>query len=84
MYELLPTDDYNKQLLKLTKIEQALVRKKLKLLAQNPHHPSLRTKKYEARKGRFEMSVNMDIRIIWRYAGNKIILLLEIGHHDIL
>ena len=31
------------------------------------------------------MSVNMDIRILWRYESGTIILLLEIGHHkDIL
>ena len=34
--------------------------------------------------GLFECSVNMDIRILWKYEDGKIILLLEIGHHDIL
>lgn len=32
----------------------------------------------------WESSVNMDIRIIWFYENNEIILLLDIGHHDIL
>ena len=32
----------------------------------------------------FEFSVNMDVRVIWQYDGDTIILLLDIGHHDIL
>ena len=26
----------------------------------------------------------MDIRIIWYYEGDKMIILVDIGHHDIL
>ena len=26
----------------------------------------------------------MDVRIIWYYEGEKMIILLDIGHHDIL
>ena len=29
----------------------------------------------------FEMSVNMDIRILWKYENGVIILLLDVGHH---
>lgn len=54
---------------------------KLKLLAQNPFHPSLRTKKVQGLDKVFEMSVNMDIRILWRYENGIIILLIDIGHH---
>ena len=58
---------------------------KLKLLVQDPFYPSLRTKKVQGFLDVFEMSVNMDIRILWRYESGMIILLLEIGHHkDIL
>ena len=32
----------------------------------------------------FEASVNMDVRIIWYYGGEQIIILLDVGHHDIL
>jgi len=31
-----------------------------------------------------ESSINMSIRILWRFEGNKIILLMQIGQHDIL
>lgn len=26
----------------------------------------------------------MDVRVIWEYEGDTLILLLDIGHHDIL
>ncbi len=31
-----------------------------------------------------ECSVNMDIRILWYYENDRVILLIDIGHHDIL
>ena len=37
--------------------------------------------------GRFNLgegSANMDIRIIWFYEGDKLIVLVDVGHHDIL
>jgi mRNA-degrading endonuclease YafQ of YafQ-DinJ toxin-antitoxin module len=47
-------------------------------------HPSLRTKKIKGTDGLFECSVNMDIRIIWTYYDDEIIILLDVGLHDIL
>lgn len=54
------------------------------LLAENPSHPSLRTKRIQGTADLFECSINMDIRIIWFYEGDKMIILLDVGHHDIL
>ena len=52
---------------------------------QNPFYPSLRTKKVHGHDNVFEMSVDMDIRILWRHENGVIILLIDIGHHkDIL
>ena len=84
MYRLEQTKSFEKKLKKLSVKEQKAVRDKLKKLAVDPYHPSLRTKKVKGLKDMFECSVNMDIRIIWTYEGNRLILLLEIGHHDIL
>gem|GEM_PF-3086733 len=28
--------------------------------------------------------MNMDIRVIWKYGTNKTIVLIDVGHHDIL
>lgn len=70
---------------KLSAAEQKQTANKLKLLMQNPFYLSLRTKKVHGHDNVFEMSANMDIRILWRYENGVIILLIDIGHHkDIL
>ena len=85
MYKLKYTKEFEKNLKSLTTQEQKLILNKLKLLVQNPFYPSLRTKKVQGLDNVFEMSVNMDIRILWKYENGIIILLLNVGHHkDIL
>lgn len=85
MYKLKFTKNFEKSLKKLSANEQKAIAQKLKLLIQDPFYPSLRTKKIQGLDGIFEMSVNMDIRIIWKYDGDIIILLIDVGHHkDIL
>lgn len=85
MYKLKYTKEFEKNLKLLTKQEQKIVLNKLKLLVKDPFYPSLRTKKIQGLENVFEMSVNMDIRILWKYDNGTIILLLDIGHHkDIL
>ena len=85
MYKLKYTNEFQKNLKRLSSNEQKAVAKKLQLLQENPFYPSLRTKKLQGFNNVFEMSVNMDIRILWKYENGIIILLLDIGHHkDIL
>jgi mRNA-degrading endonuclease YafQ of YafQ-DinJ toxin-antitoxin module len=84
MYKLEYSKAFGKGLKKLSGNEQQAVATKLKIMVQNPFHPSLRTKKLQRLKDVFECSVNMDIRILWMHKGGKLILLLAIGHHDIL
>jgi mRNA-degrading endonuclease YafQ of YafQ-DinJ toxin-antitoxin module len=84
MYHLEPTKQFNRGIKKLSANERRAVIVKLARLAQKPFHPSLRTKKLQRLKDVFECSVTMDIRILWMYEDSKIILLLDIGHHDIL
>lgn len=50
----------------------------MELLAKNPSHSSLRTKRIQGTTDLFECSVNMDIRIIWYYEGDKMIILVDI------
>jgi mRNA-degrading endonuclease YafQ of YafQ-DinJ toxin-antitoxin module len=69
---------------KLTVPEQDLVTAKIDILKNDPFYPSLRSKKLKSYPGHYECSVNMDIRLIWRFEDGRIILLLNIGHHDIL
>ena len=82
MYKLKYTKEFKKSLKRLSRQEQNATMRKLKLLVQDPFYPSLRTKKVQGFADVFEMSVNMDIRILWRYENGTIILLLEIGHHN--
>ena len=81
MYKLKYTKEFEKNLKSLTNQEQKMVANKLKLLISNPFYPSLRTKKVQGSDNVFEMSVNMDIRILWKYENGIIILLLDVGHH---
>lgn len=69
---------------KLSDIEKAQTKKKINLFVENPYHPSLRTKKIKGTDNIYEFSVNMDIRVIWFYHNDEVIILLDIGHHDIL
>ncbi len=83
-YQITFTKRFAKHFQSLTAQEQKQLKKKLQLLSENPMHPSLRTKRIQGANNLFECSVNMDIRIIWYYEGDKIIILLDVGHHDIL
>ncbi len=84
-YKLKYSKAFTKDFKKLSKNEQRAVVQKLKVLEENPFYPSLRTKKVQGYDDMFEMSVNMDISISWKYKDNVIILILDVGHHkDIL
>ena len=69
---------------KLTSVEKKQIKTKVEMLSEKPLHPSLRTKRIQGTDDLFECSVNMDIRIIWYYEGDALIMLLDVGHHDIL
>ena len=83
-YQFTYTNRFQKHFKKLTSQEKNQIMKKLALLSQDPTHPSLRTKRIQGTDDLFESSVNMDIRIIWYYEGNIMIILVDVGHHDIL
>ncbi len=83
-FKIIVTKTFEKKLKKLTHIEQKQVITKLKILQYNPYHPSLRTKKVKDFKNLFECSVNMNIRILWRYEDRKIIIILDTGYHFIV
>ena len=64
------TPRFQKHFKNLTVLEKKQLKNKLQLLAENPSHPSLRTKHIQGTTDLFECSVNMDIRVIWYYEGN--------------
>lgn len=83
-YKFTFTQRFQKHFKQLTSQEKKQLKSKLELLAKNPSHPSLRTKRIQGTTDLFECNINMDIRIIWYYENDKIIILLDVGHHDIL
>ena len=83
-YRITFTKRFEKHFKTLSTQEKKQLRNKLLLLAENPLHPSLRTKRIQGTKDLFECSINMDIRIIWYYEGDKLIILIDVGHQDIL
>ncbi len=83
-YQFTFTGRFQKHYKTLTAQEKNQLRKKLELLADNPAHPSLRTKRIQGTDELYECSINMDIRIIWYYEGSIMIILVDVGHHDIL
>ena len=83
-FQLTFTDRFHRSFKKLSDIEKEQLKNKLEILTENPMHPSLRTKRIQGTKDLFECSVNMDIRIIWYYEGDTMIILVDVGHHDIL
>ena len=58
-----------------------IINSKLKMLTENPFHPSLRTKKIKGKEDIFETSISMSIRMTCGYYG-KGILLRAVGGHD--
>ena len=83
-YEILFTSTFKKSFSKLQNNEKKLFYDKLSLFINNHRHPSLRTKKIRGSEILFESSINMSIRVIWAYHNENLILMIDIGHHDIL
>lgn len=79
---LRPTERFDKSIINLDPKSQKAVVKALRLLLDNPHHPSFRTKKMEGNDHIFEASANMDIRITFHYEKPDTIVLRNCGHHD--
>ena len=83
-YNITYSDNFSTEIQKLTDKYQTIVFSKIEILRNNPRHPSLRTKVLGGHPGLFESRVSDDIRLVWRHMGNKIILMLDVGHHDML
>ena len=83
-YLITYTKRFQKHYKKMAATEKKQIKSKVETLSKNPLHPSLRTKRIQGTDDLFECSINMDIRIIWYYEDDQLILLLDVGHHDIL
>ena len=80
-YKLQLERNFAKHYKKLAPIERDMVDGKLRALARDPWHPSLRAKRIQG-TGEFEVSVNMDIRMVIAFEGDKLIIMLDVDHHD--
>ena len=83
MPEVEMTDTFRRLMARLPEQVREQTRRKLRLLAENPAHPSLRVKRMADTGGIWEMSVTMAYRVSFVYEGNRI-LLRKVGPHDIL
>ena len=75
------SDRFKVNYLKLNDEIKKKVKTKLKLMAENQMHPSLRTKRVQGTQNIFEASINLNIRMTWQYVENGI-LIRNIGEHD--
>jgi len=86
IYETTFDDTFLDHIKKFTLIDRKLIFSKIELLKNNPNHNSLRTQKLrKSHNNWYESSVNMSIRLFWRFnrAGDTIII-EDVGRHDIL
>ena len=81
-YTLTPV--FSKHFKNFNSKQKKQIKNKLALLSENPAHPLLRVKRIKGIASFWEMSVNMDIRIIFEFENDTIIILIDIGHRDIL
>ena len=58
------------------------VAKALRLLGENPRHPSLQTKPVQHARGIFECRVDQSYRITYQRRKGDILLLRTVGRHD--
>jgi len=81
--QLIRTTHFKRDYKKLPSSVQKRADEKLKLLAQNLSHPSLRVKRARKYKGVFEGSITKDYRFLFQITIEGYIL-LRIGTHGIL
>lgn len=82
MTTLRSTERFDKSLKGLDPNSQKSIAKAMRLLLDNPYHPSLRIRKMEGYDSVFEASANMDIRTTFHYEKPDTIVLRNCGHHD--
>ncbi len=75
------SDRFKNNYAKLNDEIKKKVKAKLKLMSENPMHPSLRTKRVQGTENIFEASINMNVRMTWQYVESGI-LLRNVGEHD--
>ncbi len=82
MPEIDLTDTFLKGYAKLPDAIQKKVKKALRLLAENPRHPSLQTKPVEGAPGIYEARVNQGYRMTYERLSGDVLRIRVVGKHD--
>lgn len=86
-YEIRLSESYKKRLRKFIQSHKDMAvryEKTLRILQENPYHPSLRLHKLKGNLSEYySISINIEYRIIMDFMiVNEVIILLDIGAHD--
>jgi mRNA interferase RelE/StbE len=77
------SERYQRSFKKLSHENKHVAKEKMKLFLDDPFHPSFRTKKLQGAPGMWESSINMDVRMTWRWGDEEgVVELSNIGEHD--
>ncbi len=82
MPEIVTTETFEKCFCKLPKEIQKKVLKTIRLLAENPRHPSLQTKPIQGAQGIFEARVDRNYRLTYERLRGDVLRLRVVGKHD--
>ncbi len=83
MHKLYATDKFKNARDSFSENEKKQVIKAVALLQRDPRYPGLNTKKLKGKPGIMESRVNKDLRILWQFR-NDVIVLLAVGRHKIV
>ena len=78
------SNKFKKEFKDLPKEVQKTFEEKLSLFLDNIFHPSLRVKKIQGTKDRWEGSITQNYRFTFQFTENNLIVFRRIGTHDIL
>ena len=77
------TQEFHECFRRLPKNIQGQVKKKLALFFNNPHHPSLKTKKMQGFENIWEGRITKNYRFTFQIQGD-VYVLRKVGVHDVL
>ena len=76
------TRRFLKSFARLPSTIQEKVKKQIRLLAENPRHPSLQTKPIQGVVGLYEARIDQDYRLTYEREPDDPLLLRLVGKHD--